>query len=171
MNKLIDTFEQILQFDVIVLYVNQFIDEKNRLIENFNIEFQKIMILIIIYKVAEIKLNLQNMCFHVYLYEQLCDFNVRDQVFTQCRRLKNFNTIIYVYNYYIDGIICSQIITRKIDKCILNAAAHLNNDVLNFIVEIKTNFCVIYDNRIISMNDEKIIDLKLLFAKLANIVL
>ena len=171
MNKIIDILEQILRFRVIVLYASQFIDKKNRLIENFNIEFQKIVILIIIYEVVDIELNLQNMCFHVHLYEQLCDFNVRDQAFTRCRRLKNFNAIIFVYDYYIDGIICSQIITRKIKKCISNATAHLNKNILNFIVEIKTNSCVIYDNRMISMNDKKVTDLKFLFAKSANIVL
>ena len=58
MNKLIDIFKQILRFNVIVLYANQFIDKKNRLIENFNIEFQKIMILITIYKIVDIEFNL-----------------------------------------------------------------------------------------------------------------
>ena len=129
------------------------------------------MIFIIIYEIADIEFNLQNMCFHVHLYEQLYDVNVRDQTFIQCRRLKNFSEIIYVYDYYIDDIICSQMITRKFEKCISNVAAHLNNDILNFKIEVKTNFCVIYDNCLISMNNAEITDLKLTFAKSSNIVL
>ena len=62
-------------------------------------------------------------------------------------------------------------ITRELEKCISNAAVHLNNDILNLKVEVKTNLCVIYDNRLISMNDAKMIDLKFTFAKPSNIVL
>ena len=62
-------------------------------------------------------------------------------------------------------------ITRKIEKYILNVVVYLNNDMLNFKIEIKTNFCVVYDNRLISMNNSKMTVLKFTFAKSSNIML
>ena len=171
MNKLIVIFEHILRLFVIILYVDQFANKRNKLIEKFNTKLKKVIIFIIIYKIVDIEFNLQNMCFYVHLYKQLCDVNVRDQAFIRCRRLKNFNKIIYVYDYYINDIICSQIITQKLEKCISNTIAYLNNNMLNFKAEIKTNSCVLYDNRLISMNNAKVTDLKLTFAKSSNIVL
>ena len=109
----------------------QSVEERQRIIDEFNRKKSKLMILIMIYVVAFVELNLQYDCWRIHVFEIAIDLNILKQTIERIVRLKNFNKIVYFYEYVIKNIFDDKTIMRNINKTISQIMIELNRSIFH----------------------------------------
>ena len=106
-------------------------DERDRYKDLFNLSDKEAMVLIIPFAVRATGLNLQQRCRRVHIVESAHNDSTLSQAISHTRRLGNPNSVVYVYQYYIDGTFDDVIVRRNIEKAIPEAMTELNRQIFS----------------------------------------
>ena len=161
LEKLYAVLDRILHIDVVVIYAGQPQAERNEVQRLFNEDPNRAMVLITTYGAAGLGTNFQKLCYHVHFFEQSLSQSLQDQALTRARRLGNPSKVVYVFEYYIEGTICSQQVVRNLEKCIPEAAANLNNEYSESVTGVTVGDWVLHNNRLVPAADPTVASLGL----------
>lgn len=120
---------RLLNIEVITLSAFQKADERDRIIEDFNEFNRKPMVFLITYAIGSTGLNLQKDCHRVHLVEGATNLGTLGQSIGRVRRLGNPSSVVYVYEYYVNGTFDSKNVWRNIEKAVPQAMAELNRQI------------------------------------------
>ena len=121
----------LLNVRVEIINVTQFVEKRQRIIDEFNRKKSKLMILIMIYAITFVELNLQHECWRIHVFEIAIDFDILKQTIERIVRLKNFNKIVYFCEYVIKNTFDDKTIIRNINKTISQIMIELNRSIFH----------------------------------------
>ena len=89
---------------------------------------------------------------------------------TRCRWFENSNEIIYVFEYYIDEIICFQQVVRNLKKCLSKTTIILNNEFSDNVTKMQIKNWIVYNDRLYRVIDSIVTRLKLKLLKFEKFI-